>query len=116
MEDRVKGDNIFEVGGFGQPACRVDKQEQVLTSLASSKIIFPKPFLSYLLVTMKRGLEEMSAETPSLKKIKTTSDGEGSAELDNKGEQWTKVEKKKKKKKISKAEYKADVRISFLSW
>lgn len=65
---------------------------------------------------MKRGLEELSAETPSLKKIKMLSNGEGSGELDQ-GQQWTKVEKKnKKKKKASKAESKVDVCIPFLSW
>jgi hypothetical protein len=60
---------------------------------------------------MKRGLEELSTETPSLKKIKTLSNGEGSGEVE-----WTKVEKKnKKKKKASKAESKVDVCIPFRS-
>ena len=57
---------------------------------------------------MKRGLEEMSAEMSGPKKTKTISNGEGSAELH--GEQWTKVEKKKKKK-IRNAESKLDVCI-----
>ena len=65
---------------------------------------------------MKRGLEEVSAQTLSPKKAKTTSNGEGSVELQrpaDEGEQWTKVEKKKKKK-ISKVESKMDVCTSFL--
>lgn len=85
--------------------------------LTCSKIFLAKAF-SFLSedrpVLMKRELaEEMSAETPSLKKIKFISDGEGLPQ-DDKGEQWTKVEKKKKKK-INKAESKADVCIHFLS-
>ena len=56
---------------------------------------------------MKRGLEEMSGEISSSKKTKTVSNGE----LHN--EQWTKVEKKRKKK-MSKAESKMDVCIVFL--
>jgi hypothetical protein len=50
---------------------------------------------------MKRGLEEMSAETSGPKKTKTVNNG------DVHGEQWTRVEKKKKK--IRKAESKMDV-------
>ena len=60
---------------------------------------------------MKRGLEEMSAEMSGPKKTKTVGNGEGSAELH--GEQWTKVEKKKKKK-IRKVESKMDVCNHFL--
>lgn len=61
--------------------------------------------------SMKRGLEEMSAETSSPKKTKMASNGEGRAELHSvHGEQWTRVEKKKKKK-IRKAESKLDVCI-----
>jgi hypothetical protein len=67
---------------------------------------------------MKRGLEEMSAETSNSKKAKTISNGGGSVEIhktDGEGEQWIQVEKKKKKKKkISKAESKVDVCIIFL--
>lgn len=62
---------------------------------------------------MKRGLEEVSAETPNHKKAKKISNGEG-FELDSQadeGEQWTKVEKKKKKKKASKVDV---CTISFL--
>ena len=66
---------------------------------------------------MKRGPEEMSAATSGLKKTKTVSNGEGSAELHGvHGEQWTRVEKKKKKK-IRKAESKMDVCIIIIiSW
>ena len=61
---------------------------------------------------MKRGLEEMSAEASGPKKTKTVSNGEGSAELHSvNGEQWTRVEKKKKKKLRNKAESNADVCI-----
>ena len=60
---------------------------------------------------MKRGLEEMSVETSGPKKSKTVSNGEGSAEVH--GEQWTRVEKKKKK--IRKAESKMDVCIIIFS-
>jgi hypothetical protein len=58
---------------------------------------------------MKRGLEEMSAEMSGPKKTKTVGNGEGSAEP---SQQWTRVEKKKKK--IRKAESKMHVCITFL--
>lgn len=61
---------------------------------------------------MKRELEEMSAEMSGSKKTKMVISGKGSAELHD--EQWTKVEKKKKKTRKA-AESKLDVCSSFLS-
>ena len=88
---------------FGSCAAWVAKQEQV------SSISLPFILLSEdTQAGMKRGLEEMSAEMSGPKKTKTVSNGE--AELP--GEQWTKVEKKKKKK-IRKVETKMDVCIIF---
>ena len=62
---------------FGSSTAWHDKQEQISLSFA----------LLYTLTSMKRGHEEISAETSGPN-----------------GEQWTRVEKKKKKKKILKAE------------